>query len=108
MRRRLDQLENEKSAYKDEQQEILFEQWWNDPATMFEKKLLHRPQRALQEEMQKPDSFLLNGCRIYEGHWYDLSRAAATLSLGYQAVSGPIDLPPDVEIDNVRSSVRPK
>lgn len=98
IRHELDQLEKEKSAYEDKQQEVLFEQWWSDPATTFERKLLHSSQRALQEEMKKPDSFLLRGCQIYRGQWYDRSRAAAALSLGYEEVIGPVNLTPDAEI----------
>lgn len=98
IRRELDQLENERRAYEEELQRFRFERWWNDPAPTFEAKLRRQPQRALEEEMQKPNSFLLKDCRVYRGHRYDLSRAAANLSLGYEAVSGPIDLPPGGEI----------
>ena len=48
--------------------------------------------------MHKPNSFLLHSCRIYRGHWFDLSRAAAALSLGYEEVCGPFALPPDCQI----------
>jgi hypothetical protein len=98
IRRELDQLENERRDYEKELERFRFERWWNDPASTFEAKLRRQPQRALEEEMQKPNSFLLKDCRVYRGHRYDLSRAAANLSLGYEAVSGPIDLPPGEEI----------
>lgn len=48
--------------------------------------------------MQKPDSLLLHSCRIYRGQWFDLSRAAAALSLRCEEVCGPFDLPPDCQI----------
>jgi hypothetical protein len=96
--RELDQLQSDKRIYENEQEVARFEQWWKDPTTAFEDKLQQRSQRALQEEMGKPDSFLLRSCRIYRGHRYDLSRAAANLSLGYVAVQGPTDLPPGAEI----------
>lgn len=94
----LDQLDSDINAYGEEQEELRLEEWWKDPATTFEDRLLQSPERALQEEMQNPDSFLLHSCRILRGHWYGLSRATAALSLGYEAVSGPVDLPPDCEI----------
>lgn len=68
IRRELDQLENERRVYEENLEQFRFERWWNDPAPMFEDKLRRHPQRALQEEMQKPDSFLLRDCRIYQGH----------------------------------------
>jgi hypothetical protein len=76
--RELDQLQSDKRIYENEQEVARCEQWWKDPTTAFEDKLQQRSQRALQEEVGKPDSFLLRSCRIYRGHRYDLSRAAAT------------------------------
>jgi hypothetical protein len=62
----LHELQLEVSAYEDEQEAIRveeeamrFEQWWQDPTTDFVEKLDELPQRALEEEMQTPESFLL-------------------------------------------------
>jgi hypothetical protein len=97
IQRELNDLQVEKRAYEDEQEVVRFEEWWRNPTTTFEERLRKHSQRALQEEKEKPDSFLLRSCRVYQGH-DDLSRAAASLSIGYEAVQGPTDLPPGCEV----------
>lgn len=94
IRRELDRLQNETRALEVEQEKVRFELWWDDATTTLEDKFQQDLQHALQEEMQKPGSFLLQSCRIYRGHRYNLPRAAATLSLGYEAVCGRVNLPP--------------
>jgi hypothetical protein len=98
IQRELNLLQVEKRAYEDEQEVVRFEEWWENPTTTFEDRLQKHSQRALQEEMARPESFLLRSCRVYQGHRYDLSRAAASLSIGYKAVDGPTDLPPGGEV----------
>jgi hypothetical protein len=51
--------EDEQEAIRVEEEAIRFEQWWQDPTTDFVEKLDELPQRALEEEMQTPESFLL-------------------------------------------------
>jgi hypothetical protein len=93
----LNQLQCEKKAYEDEQEVTSFEKWWQSPTTTLEDRLQCDSKRALQEEIQGHDSFL-RSCWVFPGHKYDLVRAAASLSLAYEAVHGPVDLPLGAEV----------
>jgi hypothetical protein len=71
-----------------------FEQYWQSLGTDFDQKLANDPQRALQEEMQKPDSRLLRSYSTYVNEPYDLSRAAKNLGLAYVDVQEMSEVPP--------------
>lgn len=76
-----------------------FEQWWKDPSTSFEEKLLRLPQRALQEERDKPNSRLRLCCLTFPGHKFDILRAAKRLGLACEELQGPTHLPPGSMIE---------
>ena len=76
-----------------------FEQWWKDPSTSFEEKLLRLPQRALQDERDKPDSRLRTSCLNFAGHRFDILRASKRLGLACEELQGPTDLPPGAVVE---------
>lgn len=86
-------------TYEAEQEGIRFEQWWKDLSTSFEEKLHRLPQRALQEERDKPSSRLRLSCLVFEGHRFDILRAAKTLGLACEELQGPAHLPPGSMIE---------
>ena len=87
-------LGREADEYEAEQEGIRFEKWWQDPATSFEDKLLRLPQRALREELDKPDSLLRTSCHVFTGRTFDALEAAKRLVLAWEELQGPTDLPP--------------
>lgn len=76
-----------------------FEQWWEDPSTSFEENLLRLPQRALEEERDKPNSRLRLSCLTFPGHEFDILRAAKRLDLACEELQGPTNLPPGSMIE---------
>ena len=87
-------LGREADIYEAEQEGIRFEEWWKSSSTPFEEKLLRLPQRALQEERDKPDSCLRVSCLTFPGHRFDILRASKKVGLACEEVQGPTDLPP--------------
>lgn len=75
------------------------EQWWKDLSISFEEKLLRLPQRALQEERDKPNSRLRLSCLTFPGHEFDILRAAKRLGLACEELQGPTHLPPGSVIE---------
>lgn len=109
IREELEQVRNNAEAYEDEQERlhraqeeaqerVRFEQWWQNPTTTFEDKLLYHPQEALQEDLGKPDTLLSKACRIFNGYQYDLAKPARILGLAYVLAQGPSELPPGSDI----------
>lgn len=87
-------LGREADTYKAEQEGIRFEQWWKASSTSFEEKLLRLPQRALQEERDRPDSRLRLSCLTFPGHEFDILRVAKRLGLACEELQGSTHLPP--------------
>lgn len=92
-------LGREAYTYEAEQESVRFEKWWKDPSTSFEEKLHRLPQRALQEERDKPNSRLRLSCLTFPGHKFDILRAAKRLGLACEELQGPAHLPPGSVIE---------
>jgi hypothetical protein len=92
-------LGREADIYEAEEEGMRFEEWWKATSTSLGEKLLRLPQRALQEERDKPNSCLRTSCRTFSGHSFDLLRASKRLGLACEELQGPTDLPPESLIE---------